>query len=93
MGQYGVNLTVEVRAGTPNYQVLTTFEHLATPDRAHRPSMTQITIEPTLWDSLEYYQPIYGQFQGDIWVKMGVKTPKLQVIATFGHLATPKRTQ
>ena len=45
MGQYGVNLTVEVRVGTPNYQVLTTFEHLATPDRVHTPSMTQIILK------------------------------------------------
>ena len=68
MGQYQVNLTVEVRAGTPNYQVLTTFEHLATPDRAHRPSMTQVTIEPTLWDSLEclmaHLWAVLGRYMG-----------------------------
>ena len=82
MGQYAVNLTVEVSAGTPNYQVLTTFEHLATPDRAHRPSMTQITIEPTLWDSLEYYQPIYGQFQGD----MGQNGRENSQITGYSHI-------
>ena len=91
MGQYGVNLTVEVRAGTPNYQILTTFEHLVTPDRAHRPSMTQVTIEPTLWDSLECLMA--HLWAVDIWVQMGVKTSKLLVFTTFDHLATPERIQ